>query len=106
MSGEDALAVAYNVHGGQGCISVTANVAPNLCSQMQSACAEGDFASALQIQKRLMPLHQILFEELSPAGVKFACSLLGLTTDTCRLPIVPLDGSTKERIREVMTELE
>ncbi len=106
LSGEDPTAVAYNAHGGQGCISVTANVAPALCAEMQTACATGDFKTALSLQQRLMPLHRALFREPSPAGVKYACSLLGLCQDTCRLPIVPLTAKTKTEIKQVMTDLQ
>ncbi|MEM7260282.1 MAG: dihydrodipicolinate synthase family protein, partial [Pseudomonadota bacterium] len=106
LSGEDPTAVAYNAHGGRGCISVTANVAPGLCAQMQNACMQGDFGTALGIQRQLMPLHTALFKEPSPAGVKYASSLLGLCHDECRLPIVELTGDTKAQIKHAMTELE
>jgi 4-hydroxy-tetrahydrodipicolinate synthase len=106
LSGEDGTAVAYNVSGGNGCISVTANVAPSLCSQMQAACRKGDFKAAGEIQKRLMPLHQALFTEPSPAGVKYAASLLGLCNEDCRLPIVPLTDGAKLAIRDAMSKLD
>ena len=105
LSGEDLTAVAYNVSGGHGCISVTANVAPALCAQMQSACLAGDFATAMQIQDRLTPLHLALFAEPSPAGAKYAASLLGLCTEECRLPVFGLSDSTRVRIRTVMQGL-
>ena len=106
LSGDDGTAVAYNAAGGDGCISVTANVAPLLCSEMQAACRKGDFRAAGEIQKRLMPLHQALFAEPSPAGVKYAASLLGLCEDYCRLPIVPLSDGAKSAIRDAMSSLE
>ncbi len=106
LSGEDPLAVAYNVHGGQGCISVTANIAPTLSAKMQEACQRGDFVTALDIQKSLMGLHQALFVEPSPAGVKYAASLLGLCDESCRLPIVSLTTETKIQIREAMEVLD
>jgi 4-hydroxy-tetrahydrodipicolinate synthase len=106
LSGEDGTAVAYNASGGNGCISVTANVAPALCSEMQKACREGDFAAAAGIQKRLMPLHMALFTEPSPAGVKYAASLLGLCDEYCRLPIVPLSHGARSEIRDAMSELD
>lgn len=106
LSGEDPTAVAYNAQGGQGCISVTANVAPKLCAQMQSACADGQFAKALQIQRQLMPLHRALFMEPSPAGVKYACSLLGLAGPDCRLPMVELRDTTKTIITDCMKNLQ
>ncbi len=106
LSGEDGTAVAYNAAGGNGCISVTANVAPALCSQMQTACRNGDFSAAAKIQKRLMPLHLALFAEPSPAGVKYAASLLGLCDEFCRLPIVPLSQSAKSTIKDAMSRLD
>ena len=105
LSGEDPTAVAYNAHGGNGCISVTANVAPKLCAEMQEACSRGAYDIALAIQRRLMPLHRALFMEPSPAGVKYACSLLQLTQPDCRLPMVELTSSTKSTIKEVMRNL-
>ena len=106
LSGEDGTAVAYNAAGGNGCISVTANVAPSLCSQMQNACRNGEFAAAAGIQRRLMPLHQALFGEPSPAGVKYATSLLGLCEEFCRLPIVALSHGAKAVIRDAMSALD
>lgn len=106
LSGEDPLAVTYNVHGGQGCISVTANVAPALCAEMQEATNRQDYARAMELQRKLMPLHQALFLEPSPAGVKFGCSLLGLSESVCRLPIVSLSDESKEQIRSSMRQLE
>lgn len=106
LSGEDPTAVAYNASGGQGCISVTANIAPALCAQLQNSCIKGDFDNALSIQRRLMPLHRALFREPSPAGVKFASALLGLCESSCRLPIVGLTDSTKQEITRIMRQLE
>jgi 4-hydroxy-tetrahydrodipicolinate synthase len=106
LSGEDGTAVAYNISGGNGCISVTANVAPALCSQMQTACMKGDFAAAAEIQDRLMPLHMALFAEPSPAGAKYAASLLGLCSEFCRLPIVPLSQGAKSAIHDAMSGLD
>lgn len=105
LSGEDGTSVAYNVSGGKGCISVTANVAPKLCAEVQAACLEGDFVKAKKIQDRLMPLHFALFGEPNPAGVKYAVSLLGFCDDFCRLPNVPLSEKTKNNIREAMTTI-
>lgn len=106
LSGEDASAVAYNASGGNGCISVTANIAPALCAKMQTACANGDFRRALEIQDRLLPLHMALFAEPSPAGAKYAASLLGHCAPDCRLPIAPLTNGTRERIRAAMSALD
>lgn len=105
LSGEDPTAVAYNANGGVGCIAVTANVAPKLSQQMQQACADQDFALALDIQVRLLPLHQALFLEPSPAGAKYACSLLGLCEPECRLPMVELSDQAKLAIRTAMEGL-
>jgi 4-hydroxy-tetrahydrodipicolinate synthase len=105
LSGEDVTAVAYNASGGNGCISVTANIAPGLCSEMQSACLEGDFKKAAAIQDRLMPLHLALFVEPNPAGPKYAASLLGHCDEFCRLPMVPLTDDSKIVIRKAMSDL-
>lgn len=105
LSGEDPTAVAYNVHGGVGCISTTANVAPALCARMQDACQAGQFDIALEIQRSLMPLHEALTIEPSPAGVKYACSMLGLSEPDCRLPVVALTPETKATIDRVMHKL-
>jgi len=102
LSGEDGIALGFNAHGGQGCISVTANVAPALCSQFQSATLNGDFATALAIQDQLMPLHKALFVETNPAPVKFAASLLGKCRDELRLPLVPVTEATRHAVRDAM----
>jgi len=102
LSGEDATTLGYMAHGGHGCISVTANVAPRLCAQFQDACMRGAFAAALEIQDRLMPLHDAMFCEASPAPVKFAASLLGLSSDEVRLPLVAATEPARARIREAM----
>ena len=106
LSGEDATAVAYNVSGGTGCISVTANVAPKLVAEVQNLTAAGKWEEARDLQDKLIPLHQVMFAEPSPAGAKYAASLLGLCTEECRLPIMPLSDATKQRIRQVMEQLE
>lgn len=102
LSGEDITALGFNAHGGQGCISVTANIAPALCSQFQEACLAGDFVTALSIQDRLAPLHQALFIEPNPAGPKFALSLLGKMENELRLPLVTVSEETQESIRKAM----
>jgi 4-hydroxy-tetrahydrodipicolinate synthase len=102
LSGEDATALGFNAHGGVGCISVTANVAPALCSEFQTACLEGNFAAALKIQDRLMPLHEALFVETSPAPVKYAASALGLCSEEVRLPMVPVSEATRKRVDAAM----
>jgi len=105
LSGEDHTALSFNAAGGVGCISVTANVAPRLCSDMQTAFMNGDLAAAMAIQNRLVPLHDALFSETSPGPVKFAASLLGKTSEYCRLPLAPLMGPTRDRVRAAMTEV-
>jgi 4-hydroxy-tetrahydrodipicolinate synthase len=105
LSGEDHTALAFNAAGGVGCISVTANVAPRLCSEMQTAWMEGRLADAMAIQNRLVPLHDALFSETSPGPVKFAASLLGKTSEHCRLPLAPLMDATREKVRVAMTDV-
>jgi 4-hydroxy-tetrahydrodipicolinate synthase len=102
LSGEDGTALGFNAHGGHGCISVTSNVAPRLCAEFQDACLAGDYAKALKIQDRLMPLHVALFVESNPAPAKYALSLLGKCADHCRLPLAPIQESTKRTVREAM----
>jgi 4-hydroxy-tetrahydrodipicolinate synthase len=102
LSGEDATALGFNAHGGVGCISVTANVAPRLCAAFQRACRDGDYVTALTLQDRLMPLHHALFVETSPAPVKFAASVLGMSSDEVRLPLVPASEAARATIREAM----
>jgi 4-hydroxy-tetrahydrodipicolinate synthase len=89
-------------HGGHGCISVTANVAPKLLSEFQEACMAGDFRRALGYQDRLMPLHQALFVEPNPTGVKYALSVLGRMSDDVRLPLVKVGEPTRVQIRAAM----
>ena len=102
LSGEDATALGFMAHGGHGCISVTSNVAPRLCAEFQRACLGGDYATALKLQDKLMPLHHALFIETNPSPAKYALSLLGKCEDTVRLPMVPLTEPTKAAVREAM----
>ena len=102
LSGEDATALGFMAHGGDGCISVTSNVAPRLCAEFQSACLRGDYAAALVLQDKLMPLHQNLFIETNPAPAKYALSILGKIADTVRLPMVPLGDKSKAAVRDAM----
>jgi len=95
LSGDDLASVAYNAVGGNGCISVTANVAPSRCSAMQTACLKGDFKEAKRIHDELTPLHAAMFNEPSPAGVKYAASLLDLCNEESRLPVMPLSQESK-----------
>ena len=102
ISGEDATAHGFNAQGGVGCISVTANVAPALCAQMQEATLRGDYAAALELQDRLMPLHKAIFTEPGLVGAKYAMSELGLCSDEVRLPLVPLTAGTKAKVRDAL----
>lgn len=102
LSGEDGTALAFNAHGGVGCISVTANIAPRLCAAFQTACLAGDYATALAYQDKLMPLHHNLFGEPSPAPIKYAASLLGLCQNELRLPLVPASDAIQARLRDAM----
>jgi 4-hydroxy-tetrahydrodipicolinate synthase len=102
LSGEDGTAVAYLAQGGDGCISVTANVAPRLCSEMHEAWQRGDVATVRQINERLIPLHDALFVETSPAPVKYAASLLGRCTPEVRQPLWHTTPETQEKVRNAM----
>ena len=102
LSGEDATALGFNAHGGVGCISVTANVAPRLCAEFQAATLRGDYATALAYQDRLMPLHEAIFIEPGLVGAKYALSVLGKCSDEVRLPLVGLTDGTKDRIKAAM----
>lgn len=102
LSAEDASALGFNAHGGVGCISVTANVAPKLCAEFQAATLRGDYTTALEYQDRLMPLHEALFIEPGVCGAKYAMSVLGLCSGEVRLPLVGLTDATKARIEAAM----
>ncbi|MBC7147287.1 MAG: 4-hydroxy-tetrahydrodipicolinate synthase [Thioclava marina] len=102
LSGEDATALGFNAHGGVGCISVTANVAPKLCAEFQEATLAGDYAKALTYQDKLMPLHMAIFLEPGVAGAKYAMSKLGLCSAEVRLPLTELLPETKAAIDAAM----
>lgn len=102
LSGEDATALGFNAHGGVGCISVTANVAPRLCAEFQQATLAGDYAKALVYQDRLMPLHEAIFIEPGLVGAKYALSKLGLCSEEVRSPLTGLEDSTKAAIDAAM----
>ena len=107
LSGEDGTALEFNLRGGVGCISVTANVAPKLCSEFQEASTAKNnsnlLAKAKQINDKLMPLHKSLFIESSPSPVKYAASLLNLCSDDVRLPLVKITDETKKAVKSAMT---
>jgi 4-hydroxy-tetrahydrodipicolinate synthase len=102
LSGEDMTALAVMAHGGHGCISVTSNVAPKLCAQMQEVCLAGDFPAALKLHDRLVPLHAALFVEPSPAGPKYALILLGKIFGEIRLPMLPASEVAQAAIKAAM----
>lgn len=102
LSGEDATALGFNAHGGVGCISVTSNIAPRLCSLFQEACFAGDYEKALKIHEKLMPLHKSLFLEPNPTGIKYAAQQLGLCEGHLRLPLVPIEAATARQIDEAI----
>jgi len=102
ISGEDATAHGFNAQGGRGCISVTANVAPRLCAELQDATLSGDYGRALEIQDRLMPLHRAIFAEPGLVGAKYGLSVLGLCSEEVRSPLVGLTEGAKARMRDAM----
>ena len=102
LSGEDATALGFMAHGGTGCISVTANIAPALCSEFQLACLAGNFHLALQLQDRLMPLHDALFVESNPGPVKYAAAKLGLSNGETRLPLAPIAAASRKRVDDAL----
>ncbi|UWQ28224.1 MULTISPECIES: 4-hydroxy-tetrahydrodipicolinate synthase [unclassified Leisingera] len=102
LSGEDATALGFNAHGGVGCISVTANVAPKLCAEFQAATLAGDYALALEYQDKLMPLHEAIFIEPGLAGAKYGLSKLGMCSEEVRSPLTTLEDSTKAAIDAAM----
>jgi len=102
LDGDDVTAVAFNANGGVGCISVTGNIAPKLVAQLQEASLRGDHARALEIQERLLPVHQAMFIESNPAPVKFAASVLGLCEPDVRLPMIPVSRETQARVKAAL----
>lgn len=102
LSGEDQTALAFMAHGGRGCISVTSNIAPRLLSEFQAHCLAGDYAKALVIQDKLTAVHEAMFVESSPGPVKYAASLLGISSADMRLPMVPVSEATKQKVQEAL----
>ena len=102
LSGNDELWLPHSAAGGAGCISVTANVAPRLCADLHKAWRDGDLATVMELQDRLMPLHFSLFCETSPGPVKYAVSLLGKCSAETRLPICEIEDTSKERVKDAM----
>ncbi len=106
LSGNDSTQVAYNVSGGCGCISVTANIAPVLVSKVQRLCADNKWEEARKLQDQLMDLHTLMFKEPSPGPAKYAASLLGLCSEETRLPVLPISDVLREAIKKAMQKLE
>lgn len=104
LSGEDGTALAYLAAGGHGCISVTANIAPNLLSRMHNAWKQGDINTAQEINKKLMPLHDALFCETSPGPLKYAASLLGICSSDARLPMVEIEQDSKLKVKDALKQ--
>ncbi|HBF61512.1 MAG TPA: 4-hydroxy-tetrahydrodipicolinate synthase [Methyloceanibacter sp.] len=98
LSGEDATALGFMAHGGVGCISVASNIAPALCSEFQLACLGGNYKRALELQDRLMPIHDVLFVESNPGPVKYVAEKLGLCGGETRLPLAPISDATRKRV--------
>ncbi len=106
LSGEDGTALAYLAQGGHGCISVTANVAPKLCSEMHKEWRDGNISKAQLINSKLAKLHHTLFIESSPGPVKYAASLIGLCKEHTRLPLSEINKETKDKVKEILIELD
>ena len=106
LSGEDGTALAFLAQGGHGCISVTANVAPKLCSKMQNAWRNKDIDLAQEINIKLSNLHHALFIESSPGPVKYAAHLLGLCNPDTRLPLVDVNEDTKKLVKKCLVDIE
>jgi 4-hydroxy-tetrahydrodipicolinate synthase len=104
LSGEDITAIGFNAMGGIGCVSVVANVAPKMCSQMQELSLKGDYEAALAIQDKLMPLHVAMFVETNPTPVKYALSLMGLGDASVRPPLVELDEAAKVAVASAIND--
>jgi len=104
LSGEDATALGFMAHGGHGCISVVSNIAPRLCAEFQNACLAGDYRKALELQDRLMPLHDAMFCEANPGPVKYAASRLGLCGAETRLPLVPISQASQRTVDAALAQ--
>jgi len=105
LSGEDATALGFMAHGGHGCISVVSNIAPRLCAEFQNACLAGDYKKALELQDRLMPLHDAMFCEANPGPVKYAASRLGLCGEETRLPLVPISQASRRTVDAALAQV-
>lgn len=106
LSGEDVTAVGFNAMGGRGCISVTANVAPAHCADMQEACLRGDWSRALELQDLLTPLHDAMFADASPGPAKYALARLGLIEEDLRLPMTPAGPAARAKVDAALARLD
>ena len=102
LTGNDECALGFYAHGGVGCISVSANIAPRLCAEFQDSLAAGDYAKALQLQDKLLPIHRACFAEPNPCPVKFALASIGKCSDDVRLPLVTVADETKTQMQEAL----
>jgi 4-hydroxy-tetrahydrodipicolinate synthase len=102
LAGNDELALAYNAHGGVGCVSVTSNIVPSLCKKLQDSCLANNYLEARQIQQQLLPLYKALFAESNPIPVKYASHILGMCTNELRLPLTNSIYSAREKLKDVM----
>lgn len=105
LTGEDATCLGFMAHGGHGCISVSANVAPKLCADFQNACLRGDYSKAREIHDHLMPLHDALFVESNPVPAKYAASRMGLCKEEVRLPLAPLSEASRRVVDEALMKV-
>lgn len=105
LSGEDGTAIPHLAAGGHGCISVTGNILPRQCSEMQKAWAEGNIKKAMELQELLMPVHAAMFCETSPGPVKYAAELLGLFSSEARLPITEIADDSKVAVKEALKKV-
>jgi 4-hydroxy-tetrahydrodipicolinate synthase len=105
LSGEDITAVGFNAQGGQGCISVSSNIMPKACAQVQNTLLSGDYKKALELHEKIVPLHQVMFCETSPAPVKYAASLMKKCLPDVRLPLVGLMDESKKQVQSVLVSL-
>ncbi len=104
LSGEDATALAFNISGGVGCISVTANIAPKMCAELQNLWFAGKIKEAQKLNDKLLPLHLAMFLETSPSPVKYAAHLMGLCKPDLRLPLVQPSAENKVKVKKVLAD--
>ena len=106
LSGNDENTLEFNKLGGVGCISVSANVAPKMCSDFHKLCNEGNFDEAKTLFEKLLPMHDVMFVESNPVPAKYSLSLMGMMSEDVRLPLVTAENSSKEKIVAVLKKLD